>query len=349
MPASNWIGESIDKLISIEVRPQGFLNNIVHPLYKLAREDAGQALAWMASADLIDRVHHGSLVYVCTGHVVPGILPNGETDGPPGAAALARALRQGLGARVVILSETAVLSVLKETCRAAGLLVRDVKSGHELKDAAPLSIGIMPFPSDPSLAESAVLHLMDDDVTAIVAIEKIGRNESGIYNTGLGTDVTDHLCKIDLLVDSARDAGILTIGIGDLGNEIGFGRISEGARGTVPNPHIVTTVRTERLIVAGVSNWGAYGTVAALAVQLERPEVAHRPELEELAILASCRAGAVDGLSGGPTYEVDGLPCSAHMAIVELLNRIVVAGLSERKVERFSFECGNSQTTQESI
>lgn len=338
MVSREWIGESIDKLVSIELRPQGFLNNIVHNLYMQVRKGEGVPLTWLTASDLVDKVNSNTVVYIATGHVHPAILPNGETDGPPGAAALARALRMGLGARVVLLTEPAVLSVLQQTCRAVGLQAKVVDSGKDLISAPPLTVGIMAFPMESNEAKLIARKLLDDDVTAIITIEKIGRNSNGVYCTGLGNDVSKDLCKVDLLVDYAREKDILTVGIGDLGNEIGFGNFQNLVESIVPFPAIACTVATSRLVVAGVSNWGAYGVVAALAIKLENERFLHTSELEKMAIFASCSAGAVDGLSGGPTYEVDGLSYKTHMSIVRLLENIVQSGLAKNKVERLSFE-----------
>ena len=58
------------------------------------------------------------------------------------------------------------------------------------------------------------------------------------------------------------------LAVGDGGNEIGMGRLPAGliAR-TVPNgAEIACVTSCDHLVVAGVSNWGAYGLMAALAV-----------------------------------------------------------------------------------
>ena len=334
-----WIAEGLDKLISLELRPQGFLNNIVHQLYAHAREAAGGPLVWAAATDLAGRVGANDVVYIASGHVHPEILPNGETDGPPGAVALARAIRLGLGARVILLSEPAVIDVMHQTCRAVGMMTLDVTSPNALTNSPPRHIGVMSFPVEPDAAATLTAELVDQSLGAVITVEKIGPNSDGIYNTGLGNDVSDDLSKLDLLVDAAREGAALTIGIGDLGNEIGFGTIQDAAE-TVANitPGIVTTTATDHLVVAGVSNWGAYAIAAALAIILRRPDIAHTPELEEQAVLACCRAGAVDGLSGGPTYEVDGLHYSSHAALVKVLYSLVEAGLATRRVERQTFE-----------
>src|SRR5680860_1516297 len=59
-----------------------------------------------------------------------------------------------------------------------------------------------------------------------------------------------------------------TIGIGDGGNEIGMGSLpQEIINRDIPNGEMIAaTTSTDHLIVAGVSTWGGYGIVAALAL-----------------------------------------------------------------------------------
>ena len=59
----------------------------------------------------------------------------------------------------------------------------------------------------------------------------------------------------------------VTIGIGDGGNEIGMGSLpKEIIDNDIPNGQLIAaTVPADHLIVAGVSTWGGYGMVAALA------------------------------------------------------------------------------------
>jgi hypothetical protein len=55
----------------------------------------------------------------------------------------------------------------------------------------------------------------------------------------------------------------VTIGVGDGGNEIGMGRVRERLAGEGELiARIASVVSVDHLVVAGVSNWGAYGIVA---------------------------------------------------------------------------------------
>lgn len=335
------IPESIDQLVAVEMRPRGFLDGIIAPLYRAARERTRGPLVWQAAARLREVARTGRTVYVATGHVHPEALPKGETDGPPGASSLARALVVGYGTPVVLLTEETVADPLARTCEAAGLSVRRYGSPWH-----PRSVSILPFPIDQQEALTVTEGLLSS-VGAVVTIEKIGRNREGVYHTGQGNDVSSSLAKVDLLIDAARRVGAVTIGIGDLGNEIGMAAIEETVRQVTPHGDhcqcpcgggMACAVTTDHLVVAGVSNWGAYGLAAAMSAMEGREDLLHPPELERDMIVACCRAGAVDGLSTGPTLEVDGIPWQTHAAFIEMLRAVVRIGVAPRVPERYRFE-----------
>ena len=81
---------------------------------------------------------------------------------------------------------------------------------------------------------------------------------------------------------------------------------------------IASTVKVKHLVVAGVSNWGAYGIVAELG-RLAGRRLLHTAEEEQAMVQACAEAGAVDGLTHRREPTVDGLPLSAHIGMLELL------------------------------
>jgi hypothetical protein len=81
---------------------------------------------------------------------------------------------------------------------------------------------------------------------------------------------------------------------------------------------IASVVRADHLVVAGVSNWGAYGIVAQLG-RLTGQRLLHTP-VEERAMIDACvKAGAVDGLTKRPEPTVDALDAETHASMVALL------------------------------
>src|SRR4051812_31225491 len=106
MPIDEIVGDSIDRTISIEMRfGAGLPRGVIHPLYDAARRHHGKPLCFLAAERLKERVAKGRNVFVVTGAGTPPWLPKGETDGPVGAAALARAIEIGLGAKPILLGE----------------------------------------------------------------------------------------------------------------------------------------------------------------------------------------------------------------------------------------------------
>jgi hypothetical protein len=86
---------------------------------------------------------------------------------------------------------------------------------------------------------------------------------------------------------------------------------------------IASVVSVDHLVVAGVSNWGAYGIVAQLGRLAGRP-LLHAPDDERRLIEACVKAGACDGVTRRREPTVDGLPLDVHAAVVTLLS--VAAG-----------------------
>jgi hypothetical protein len=141
------------------------------------------------------------------------------------------------------------------------------------------------------------------------------------------------VAKVDYLVEAAQKRGILTIGIGDLGNEIGLGAVSDVARKAIGpaiqgckcgcGGGIVTKVGAEIPIMATMSNWGSYGVAACMAGILEKPSVLHTPEVERRVIEACVRVGARDGATVSPALSSDGVSLEANQAVVQLLHDII--------------------------
>lgn len=134
-----------------------------------------------------------------------------------------------------------------------------------------------------------------------------------------------------------RLIGKLTFGIGDIGNEIGLGKIYKQAREINPlgkqckypkKEVLITVLETDYLLPAAVSNLGAYGTAAALALLMGRTELLHKPE-DELKFITVCRElDCRDGSFGAAHNYVDGVSVQALPAQVEILREMVTQYLN---------------------
>jgi hypothetical protein len=296
-------------------------------------------------------------VLIVTGFVVAEGRP--ETDGPPGAAVLGRALRR-LGAQVRYTSDPVVLPALEGSLVALG----------EPPD-------VFAYPEGP---EAAATVLAREHPTHLVAIERPGRGRGGDYLNARGLSVAAWNRPLDeMFLLARRTAGRrriasragtaggprrrvdrpdgawqadrpgvaeprpsktahlrpkpasryplqqkpsptpITIGVGDGGNEIGMGSVRVRlAREGALIARIASMVAVDHLVVAGVSNWGAYGIVAQLG-RLTGQRLLHAPTDERKMIDACVTAGAVDGLTKRPEPTVDALDADTHAAVVALL------------------------------
>src|SRR4029450_12706248 len=140
------------------------------------------------------------------------------------------------------------------------------------------------------LAEHAPSHL--------VAMRRPRRNRAGDYLSMRGESVREWNGPLDalFLARGARGARRpITIGVGDGGNEIGRGNVR--ARVALLSPtarRFASIVTVDHLVVAGTSNWGAYGIVAELS-RLAGRDLLHSSDEEQAMVVACVQAGAVDG------------------------------------------------------
>ncbi len=310
-------------------------------IYSLAREHHGAPLSSSAALLLRRSIRPGQVALIATGwldrpHVSHQVA---ETDGPPGAAALARTLHLGLGAVPFLLVESELVPVMTSVVQAAGLrcLTPEQAIAASVSAANLHAAAVLPLPSDGTEADRFARWLCDTfDVGAFVAVEKGGMNSRGRIHTSRGADTTDVLAKADSVLTACRTRGIASVGIGDGGNELGMGTIASTLRpalrfgndcgcgcggGVVPAGH------TDVLVAATVSNWGANAVCAALAAGLERPDLLHTQATEEAVLRAAAAGGLIDGVSGFVAPTADGLDLSVHLAVLALLRTAAGEGV----------------------
>ncbi len=330
------IGEYVDRLCTVEMRMKGLPRGVTHLLYESARRAQHRPLTYLAAQRILQCVGDDDVVMLLTGAGVLPWLPQGETDGPLGVVSLARAVIIGLGAKAVYVSEERHLGPVEAASVAAGIPVaRDTMR----PTGQPCALAL-PFPLGQEGAERAAEQLLDEhQPTAVIAVEKLGPNQKGVFHSITGVSIPpDSQSHVHHLVDEAKNRGILTIGIGDGGNEIGYGLIAEGVRKIQAygrrcrcpcESGIATVVGTDVLVSAAVSNWGAYGVVACMAYMLREPDILHDDQTEYRMLAAAVKAGAVDGVYGTQSPLVDGIACNTQQAFVTMLHSIVGNGLAE--------------------
>jgi hypothetical protein len=329
------VADAIETQVCVEIRRPGGMQGVVKPLGLAARAKQGAAPVMLAAQRLVDSVLPGSVVVVSTGFYVPGAMPRGETDGPPGAAALAYAVSRGLGAIPLLLAEESTLEPIRAACRAIGLHESNLDSARD----NPLSFVAQAFPTD-GRAESEATHLLKRlQPAAVVVTERPGVNHLGVAHRGGGMAIEEGRARIETVTKLARVAGIPFIAIGDNGNEAGMGLIVDETRRYKPfgavcrcpcGGGIAAVDEADVTVFGSVSNWAAYGVVACLGLLLGRADLLHDAVTEEKMIAASLEAGAVDGISLRQQMAVDEIPAGVNGAVVDILRAIVTAALDDR-------------------
>jgi hypothetical protein len=273
---------------------------MVDPL--LGLDPGGRGIARFFVAGAAARAAHAlrraKRVLLTTGFSVGPGMP--ETDGPPGTASLGRALRT-LGSAVTYITDAAALPPLQAALEALGEPTH-VLTFHAAGDAALTARRL--------LSEYAPTHL--------ISVERPGRTRGGDYLSMRGESVREWNAPLDaLFLEASRR--VVTVGVGDGGNEIGMGALrARLARAGPRINRVASIVPARHAVVAGVSNWGAYGIVVELG-RLARRALLHSGDEERRMIEACVKAGAVDGITRKHEATVDALPLEAHVGMVELL------------------------------
>jgi hypothetical protein len=208
------VGDSIDRAVNIEMRFRaGLPRGVTYPLYEAARKKQGKPLTWLAAKLLVDKVKKGDHVFVVTGAGTPPGLPAGETDGPPGAAAIARAIEFGLGAKPILISEERNMPAVVKSTEAAGVAVVDEAAVRQRRSVAHA----INYPLGDEAGKTAAAELCTKwKPAAMIFIEKVGPNSKGIYHSIMGTPRTpDKIASAYHLANYAKAHGIPTIGVGD--------------------------------------------------------------------------------------------------------------------------------------
>jgi hypothetical protein len=335
--------EQIDQLVTLMLH-LGWAHGkgLITRFYEAARQKHDKPLSLLAAQGLMDRVERADTVVITTGvRLSPTYLMLGETDGAPGAAVIARALNLAIKALPVIAVEEAQVSAASAVLRAAGFTVTTLEKAKRFAEEGDLRnmvAGVTSFPAEENAARKRADQILTElEPKAIIAIEQLGMNDMGVYHSFLGHDVSEGQARVDHLFNRARDCGIFTIGIGDAGNEIGYGVIKDvvreyttyGAKCRCPcGSGAAVATETDVLFPASVSNWGAYGVAAMLLMMAGKWQLIHNGSMETRLLNAAAEAGLIH-MGSEVAAAVDTFPLMANIAVVELIREIV------RKTELF--------------
>jgi D-glutamate cyclase len=283
-------------------------------------------------------------VSIVTGFFIPTAEPPcGETDGPLGTLFLARALVP-LGVRVSILTDAFCRPAMDAGLRACGLeKIVPVLTlpGPERPWDTFLDKGWRPYVRDtfrpthliaiervgPSHTPDSIQRQLGVGEPLLNFLNQVPRHHHDRYHTMRGLDITDRMSPAHLLFEAAQEGRVTTIGIADGGNEIGMGKIPwDVIQRNVPGGGpVACRVSTDHLIVAGVSNWGAYALAAGFMVMRKHrpsPELFDPERERSLLQIMVDRGPLVDGVRGRQTATVDGLSFEQYAKPMEALARL---------------------------
>lgn len=297
-----------------------------------------------AAADLAEQ---GQRALIVTGFFIPrGDPPAAETDGPPGAVFLLRAL-EACGLRADVATDERGLSAVQATAAAAGVSADRVhcfgagqSSETGVKEFLSRFAGLThliaiervgPSHTLESLRRQTLVHSLDANVEKEF-LASVPPAEWNHCHNMRGEIIDEFTAPTHLLFDLLGEvfSQARTIGIGDGGNEIGMGkvpwleltrRLSGSHAGWVP-----CRIATDWNILAGTSNWGGYALGAAVA-WLRRchdrllSETADRQREILEAMIAN--GPAVDGVTRRREATVDGLPFLTYIQPWEAMRGLI--------------------------
>ncbi|MDP6708433.1 MAG: DUF4392 domain-containing protein [Alphaproteobacteria bacterium] len=317
----------IDRIVALDVGSRGVVG-LYDPARALVDEPICQAAARPLAA-----LAAGDHVFILTGSlsratVDPAIA---ENDGPIGVAALARTVTYGFNAIPIVLTDATIRDKVAAMVQLAGpnvMTPEQAKTAVETPRFTAVA-AVLGGEIDDEAAQAQAADLLDTyRPKAVISVERAGMTRDGTYRNALGQDYSLGRARLDHVVTTAADRGIPTIGVGDGGNEIGFGAIRDAVAEHVPHgPILCAASATDVVLPAGVSNWGCYAITAALALMTGNASLAHTAELERRLIEASPLIGLIDGSSGKLEPTVDGMAIEVHTGVVSLLAETVRRGL----------------------
>lgn len=310
------IGQAIDNQITTDFHARG----IIKPIYDVMVSRVGEPLSTYAAKNLYEAIKKpGSIVIIGTGFLITPMMKI-ETDGPICAALLARAVTLLGGVPIIVAEEECMIS-LEPACTSAEMNVYyDVQKAIDIHH----SVALVPMPrcTDRAAADKVIADLLALKPAAMIDVEHPGKAENGKYYSALGKELA-WAGPVDDLFEGVRQQGGYTVGIGDVGNEVGMGFAKPELNDIVPMGKLVTTQGTcDAPIIAVITEYGAYGLIAALEA-VTGIKVMHDANLQEIVTRAAVIGGAVEGCSGLAIPALDMVDISYVRSFVHTLECIL--------------------------
>ena len=306
--------ENLDRLVRVKMRPRGMSTfyQISDFVYDISKNTNPISMDIAIALDPTEPKNIG----LFTGASSPDHYPNGENDGPLGTIVLANALRQ-LGHHITIYIDPQLRPII-----------------HALMDyyGQSYSITTLKIDSPDENLEAA------SGLDVAIAVEKAGSNPNGHLHSITGTTRDGTRAKVDEIFSQVQKQGGITISCADGHNEIGFGKVYDAVAAAAPwtteckcecGEGVMSNTSVDHLYVTGISNWGAYAVVAALALSTSDPTLLHTEkaerDIEQLALDYDVR----DGFLGAAGLTMDGVPLEANLSMLNMMRNLVEISLTE--------------------
>ena len=235
------------------------------------------------------------ILYDCKGTVLIGtgfpVDETFETDGPVGAIALYDTLKH-LGANPIIVCGDPLSRVISDDYQVHQISVGDLSKGKQ----------------------EAIEGLATLKPSVVLSIERPGLSAGGFYANMRGEDISARCACFDYFV---TEADCPTIAIGDGGNEIGMGKVTDALSALSITP---AATSCDELLVADVSNWGAHGLIALLGYWSGEDLLSKINTLDILKYISA--RGSVDGVTRLNTLTEDSLESGAGQELIDELRRL---------------------------
>ncbi|CAK8676490.1 unnamed protein product [Clavelina lepadiformis] len=254
--------EKVDIFSVLSIKTERVIKYLSHVT---SEDPMGRGIKNLFLADDFEKaalaLSHASSVGLVTGFPVHmDCNPPDETDGLPGVISLAAVL-QSLGKKVTVIVDdhaTKLNEQIIAKCVEKGLL--------------PKQLDILPFPGN---GRPVAFKNQDGEqlFDVFLATERVGRTRDVKYYSMKGKDVSSLVKPVDdLFIEATNCPNVVTIAVGDGGNELGMGKVLDKVKEYVPlGDKIACIVAADLAIAAGCSNWGCQALALALYALMSCP------------------------------------------------------------------------------
>lgn len=234
-------------------------------------------------------------VFLMTGFYVAGFA---ETDGPVGTCTIAKALEK-LGYSPVVITDKFCTNFFE---------IENINVEY----------------IDNSFSQNEMEELIEKySPKGMISIERCGKNKFGEYANMKGISISEFTAPLDNLFEKYEGV-IPTIGVGDGGNEIGMGCLKDVITQRLSLEPCI--VKADYLVIATVSNWGAYGITCALGIKTGKELLPTFNWIRKY-IQNTVDIGSVDGVTHERVVSVDGKGMDIEEEIIEELRKIESEGI----------------------